>query len=108
MLIESEVEVAAQVGLNNRVAKDAPVAQLDRASGYEPSRHKLISAAFGVAYTNAHRVSAPQVGPKLDRGPSAVSRVASGVVLFSWPLSSWRVSAKQQCQRLMETRLELS
>ena len=46
---------------------DAPVAQLDRASGYEPSRRKLISAAFGVACTKAHRVSAPQVGPKLDR-----------------------------------------
>jgi hypothetical protein len=45
---------------------DAPVAQLDRASGYEPSRRKLISAAFGVACTKAHRVSAPQVGPKLE------------------------------------------
>jgi hypothetical protein len=33
---------------------------------------------------------------KLDRGYWGVSRVASGVILFSWPLSSGRVSAKQQ------------
>jgi hypothetical protein len=44
----------------------APVAQPDRASGCEPSRRKLISAAFGVAHTNAHSVSAPQFGPKLE------------------------------------------
>jgi len=56
----------------------APVAQLDRASGYEPSRRKLISAAFGVAHTRAHRVSAPSIGPKLDRGQS------------NWTLTIWQ------------------
>jgi hypothetical protein len=62
---------------------DAPVAQLDRASGYEPSRRKLISAAFGVACTKAHGVSAPsswtEVGPKLvgsvEDAPSALMQL---------------------------------
>jgi hypothetical protein len=31
----------AEVVLNNGAAKDAPVAQLDRASGYEPIERKL-------------------------------------------------------------------
>jgi hypothetical protein len=46
-------EYAKRKGRKHRksfVINDAPVAQLDRASGYEPTRRKTISRFGGVAY----------------------------------------------------------
>ena len=43
MSAASEVEVATRVVQNERSVTDAPVAQLDRASGYEPEGREFKS-----------------------------------------------------------------